>query len=55
MHGLGSMIPLECQQWIADSVAGARLATIPAAAGGSHFAFWENPEAFAGVVGPFLD
>jgi pimeloyl-ACP methyl ester carboxylesterase len=55
VHGLGSMIPLECQQWTADSIPGARLATIPAEAGGSHFAFWENPEVFAGIVAPFLD
>ncbi len=39
VHGLGSMIPLECQQWIATSIPGARLATIPAEEGGSHFAF----------------
>jgi pimeloyl-ACP methyl ester carboxylesterase len=54
VHGLGSVIPLESQQWIADNVAGARLATIPASAGGSHFAFWENPQAFAEVIEPFL-
>ena len=42
VHGLGSMIPTECQQWVADSVAGAQFATIPAESGGSHFAFWET-------------
>jgi non-heme chloroperoxidase len=55
VHGLASMIPLESQQWIADNVDGARLATIPADAGGSHFAFWENPTLFAEIVSDFLD
>lgn len=54
VHGLGSMIPLECQQWIAASIPGARLATIPAEDGGSHFAFWENPERFSEIVARFL-
>jgi non-heme chloroperoxidase len=54
VHGLGSLIPLECQQWIADHIPRARLATIPADAGGSHFAFWENPSLFAEIVTDFL-
>ena len=54
VHGLGSMIPIECQQWIADSIAGGRLATIPADEGGSHFAFWENPDLFSEIVDAFL-
>jgi pimeloyl-ACP methyl ester carboxylesterase len=54
VHGLGSMIPLECQQWIVDVVPGAQLATIPADEGGSHFAFWENPTRFAELVADFL-
>lgn len=55
VHGLGSMIPTECQQWIADAVPRGRLATIPADGGGSHFAFWENPDRFSEIVGDFLD
>ena len=55
VHGLGSMIPTECQQWIADSIAGAQFATIPAESGGSHFAFWENPTRFSEVVTDFLE
>jgi pimeloyl-ACP methyl ester carboxylesterase len=43
-----------CAQWIATSIPGARLATIPAEEGGSHFAFWENPERFATIVAEFL-
>lgn len=54
VHGLGSMIPIESQQWIADSIPGARLATIPADEGGSHFAFWENPLGFSEIVEEFL-
>ena len=54
VHGLGSMIPIECQQWVADSIPGAQFATIPAEFGGSHFAFWENPALFAEIVGAFL-
>jgi pimeloyl-ACP methyl ester carboxylesterase len=55
VHGLGSMIPTESQEWIARSIAGAQLATIPAEAGGSHFAFWENPTRFSEIVADFLD
>ena len=55
VHGLGSMIPIECQQWVADSIAGAQFATMPAESGGSHFAFWENPALFAEIVGAFLN
>ena len=54
VHGLGSMIPTSSQQWVADVIPGARLATIPAADGGSHFAFWENPTAFQAIVETFL-
>jgi non-heme chloroperoxidase len=54
VHGLGSMIPTASQRWVADIIPGARLATIPAEAGGSHFAFWENPTAFHAIVETFL-
>jgi pimeloyl-ACP methyl ester carboxylesterase len=54
VHGLGSMIPLECQQWVADVIADGTFATISADAGGSHFAFWENPERFSEIVAEFL-
>lgn len=54
VHGLGSMIPTSSQQWVADVIPGARLATIPAEDGGSHFAFWENPAAFHAIVETFL-
>lgn len=54
VHGLGSMIPTESQQWIADSIPKGRIATIPANQGGSHFAFWENPERFSTIVTDFL-
>ena len=47
VHGLGSMIPIESQQWIADAVQRGHFATIPATEGGSHFAFWENPDRFS--------
>jgi pimeloyl-ACP methyl ester carboxylesterase len=55
VHGLGSMIPTESQQWIANAIPGGALATIPADEGGSHFAFWENPERFGALVADFLD
>lgn len=54
VHGMASMIPLECQQWIADVLPAGELATIPADQGGSHFAFWENPERFGELVATFL-
>jgi len=54
VHGLGSMIPTPSQQWVADVIPGARLASIPAENGGSHFAFWENPTAFHAIVETFL-
>jgi pimeloyl-ACP methyl ester carboxylesterase len=54
VHGLGSMIPVESQQWIADTVQRGHFATIPATEGGSHFAFWENPDRFSDLVGRFL-
>lgn len=54
VHGLGSMIPTESQQWIADALPLGQLATIPAEEGGSHFAFWENPEHFGTTVDDFL-
>ena len=54
VHGLGSMIPIESQRWIADTISGGELATIPADEGGSHFAFWENPEGFSEIVRRFL-
>lgn len=55
VHGLASRIPLESQQWIADTVVDGALATISAERGGSHFAFWEDPIGFADVVRGFLD
>jgi pimeloyl-ACP methyl ester carboxylesterase len=55
VHGLGSMIPIESQRWIADAISGGQFATIPADDGGSHFAFWENPERFSEIVSNFLD
>lgn len=55
VHGLGSMIPIECQRWIADAIPYGQLVTIPADEGGSHFAFWENPERFSAIIGDFLD
>ena len=54
VHGLASMTPTECQQWVADSIPGAEFATIPADDGGSHFAFWENPALFGDIVADFL-
>jgi pimeloyl-ACP methyl ester carboxylesterase len=54
VHGLASMIPTPSQQWVAEAIPGARLATIPAEDGGSHFAFWENPPAFHAIVAAFL-
>lgn len=54
VHGLGSMVPTECQQWIADAAPDGRLVTIPADAGGSHFAFWESPAGFAAAISDFL-
>lgn len=55
VHGLGSMIPVESQRWIADAIPGGQFVTIPAEEGGSHFAFWENPERFGAIIGHFLD
>jgi non-heme chloroperoxidase len=54
VHGLASMIPTASQCWVADTVPGARLATIAAEDGGSHFAFWENPTAYNAIVEAFL-
>ena len=54
VHGLASMIPTASQRWVADTVPGARLATIAAEDGGSHFAFWENPTAYNAIVEAFL-
>jgi pimeloyl-ACP methyl ester carboxylesterase len=55
VHGLGSMIPIESQRWVADAIPGGRFATVPADEGGSHFAFWENPVRFSAIVAEFLD
>jgi pimeloyl-ACP methyl ester carboxylesterase len=55
VHGLGSMIPIESQRWIAEAISSGQFATIPADDGGSHFAFWENPERFSEIVSNFLD
>jgi pimeloyl-ACP methyl ester carboxylesterase len=55
VHGLGSMIPTESQQWVANAISGGQFATITADQGGSHFAFWENPDRFSALVGSFLD
>jgi pimeloyl-ACP methyl ester carboxylesterase len=53
--GEASMVPRRSQEWVAQTVPGARLAVIPAANGGSHFAHYENPAAYADVVEPFLE
>jgi non-heme chloroperoxidase len=50
VHGEASMIPTECQRWIADKLPHGELALIPDGRGGSHFAYWEDPEAFTDPV-----
>lgn len=41
-----SMIPASAMRTTAALIAGARLEIFSAAAGGSHFMFWENPDRF---------
>jgi len=37
---------IECMHWIASTIPGAELDVVPAAEGGSHFCFYENPRRF---------
>lgn len=53
--GEASMIPVESQQWLASEIPGAQFHVTRAAHGGSHFAFWEDPDRYAAVLAEFLD
>ena len=35
-------VPEPAQQWVTENIPGARLVTVPAESGGSHFAFWRT-------------
>jgi proline iminopeptidase len=51
VHGELDPIPEESSRFIANAIPNAEGVVIP---GENHFAFMENPEAFAGAVRPFL-
>ena len=51
VHSELDPIPFESSQFIADAIPRAELVVIP---GANHFAFLEDPEAFAASVEPFL-
>jgi proline iminopeptidase len=51
VHGEFDPIPVESSRFIADAIPNAELVVIP---GENHFAFIENPEAFAAAIKPFL-
>jgi non-heme chloroperoxidase len=53
--GEASMIPVECQRWLASEIPGAEFHVTRAAHGGSHFAFWEDPDRYAAVLAEFLE
>lgn len=51
VHSELDPIPVESSRFIADAIPDAELVVIP---GENHFAFIENPEAFAAAIKPFL-
>lgn len=53
--GEASMIPVQSQRWLASEIPGAEFHITRAAHGGSHFAFWEDPDRYAAVLAEFLD
>ena len=44
--GAASHHPIESMHWLAEAIPGAQLDIVPAAEGGSHFCFYENPRRF---------
>jgi proline iminopeptidase len=51
VHGALDPVPVESSRFIADAIPDAELVVIP---GENHFAFIENPDAFAAAIKPFL-
>lgn len=49
-----SIFPARSQEWIAEQIPGAELRIFAEDEGGSHFMFYENPEAFNALVRDFL-
>ena len=52
VHGELDPIPVESSRFVANAIPNAELVVLP---GESHFAFIENPEAFAAAIEPFLE
>jgi len=52
--GEASHHPVESLHWLAQTIPGAQLDIVPAAEGGSHFCFYENPRRFEARVVGFL-
>ncbi|MCA9004249.1 MAG: alpha/beta hydrolase [Planctomycetaceae bacterium] len=53
--GAGSHLGPDVMPWIAGQIPGAELVMIAAEAGGSHFMYLENPQAFNAAVRDFCD
>ncbi|SEE03829.1 Pimeloyl-ACP methyl ester carboxylesterase [Streptomyces misionensis] len=51
----GSHVHPRSQRFVAERIPGARLHVFPTSVANSHFPFLENPSAFNGVLGAFLD
>ena len=52
--GAKSIFPAQSQEWIAAQIPGARVSIFAEEEGGSHFMFYENPQAFNALVRDFL-
>lgn len=52
--GAKSIFPPRSQEWIAEQISGAELRIFAEDEGGSHFMFYENPQAFNALVRDFL-
>lgn len=52
--GEGSLFSVESDVWIHEQVANSKLVIIGKNEGGSHFAFWENPDKFNAAVEDFM-
>lgn len=54
MGAENSLFHPDSQRWIAEQIPGAHVDICPAAEGGSHFMFIENPDRFNAIVDAFL-
>ncbi len=52
--GEASIFSAQSQRWIASRIPGAEVDIVPAAEGGGHFMFFENPRRFNTLVSSFL-